>query len=109
MQNLFAEKTPWNTPWMKRVLPVVTRIAEHHPERTVFTRFIPARHPEELAGSYRRWAELTLERIDPRLLELVPPLDALTPPATVIDKRSIRRSPSPPYRSCCIRARSTRW
>src|SRR4051812_36574911 len=45
MQNLFAEETPWNTPWMKRVLPVVTRIAEHHPERTVFTRFIPARHP----------------------------------------------------------------
>jgi nicotinamidase-related amidase len=91
MQNLFAEETPWNTPWMKRVLPVVTRIAEHQPERTVFTRFIPARHPEELAGSwrrfYRRWAELTLERIDPRLLELVPPLDRLAPPATVIDKR----------------------
>ena len=55
MQNLFAEETPWNTPWMKRVLPVVTRIAEHHPERTVFTRFIPARHPEELSGNWRRF------------------------------------------------------
>src|SRR5437763_10784240 len=91
MQNLFAEETPWNTPWMKRVLPVVARIAERHPEQTVFTRFIPARHPDELLGSwrrfYRRWAELTLERIDPRLLELVPPLRQLTPPATVIDKR----------------------
>ena len=91
MQNLFAEDTPWNTPWMKRVLPVVTRIAERHPERTVFTRFIPARHPDEPTGSwrrfYRRWSELTLERIDPRLLQLVPPLDRLVPPATVIDKR----------------------
>src|SRR5205085_4896205 len=91
MQNLFAEDTPWNTPWMKRVLPVVTRIAERHPEQTVFTRFIPARHPDELPGSwrrfYRRWADLTLERIDPRLLELVPALRRLSPPATVVDKR----------------------
>jgi nicotinamidase-related amidase len=91
MQNLFAEDTPWNTPWMKRVLPVVTRIAERHPEQTVFTRFIPARHPDELPGNwrrfYRRWAELTLERIDRRLLELVPPLNRLVPPAVVIDKR----------------------
>jgi nicotinamidase-related amidase len=31
MQNVFAEETPWHTPWMARVLPVVTRIAERHP------------------------------------------------------------------------------
>jgi nicotinamidase-related amidase len=91
MQNLFAEDTPWHTPWMKRVLPVVVDIAERHTERTIFTRFIPARHPDELPGSwqryYRRWAELTLDRIDPMLLELVPPLARLSPPAVTIDKR----------------------
>jgi nicotinamidase-related amidase len=91
MQNLFAEDTPWHTPWMKRVLPVVARIAEAHPQRTVFTRFIPARHADELPGSwrrfYRRWAELTLDRIDPRLVELVPALARLSPPAVTIDKR----------------------
>src|SRR5256885_1992574 len=91
MQNLFADDTPWHTPWMKRVLPVVVEIAERHPERTIFTRFIPAHHPDELPGSWRRyyrhWAELTLERIDKRLLELVPPLARLAPPAAVIDKR----------------------
>jgi nicotinamidase-related amidase len=91
MQVLFADDTPWHTPWMKRVLPVVTRIAERHPERTVFTRFIPPRHRDELPGSWRRfyerWAELTLDRIDPRWLELVPPLQRLVPPASVIDKR----------------------
>jgi hypothetical protein len=38
MQNLFALNTPWHTPWMARVLPVVTRLAERHPSRTVFTR-----------------------------------------------------------------------
>jgi nicotinamidase-related amidase len=91
MQRLFAEDTPWHTPWMERVLPVIGRIAEAHPQETVFTRFIPPRHPDEMRGSwrrfYQRWAELTLERIDPGLLELVPPLARLVPPAAVIDKR----------------------
>jgi len=90
MQNLFAEDTPWHTPWMNRVLPVVTRIAEAHPERTVFTRFIPPRDPDELPGAwrrfYRRWAELTLGRVEPRWLELVPPLRRLVPPAAMVDK-----------------------
>ena len=90
MQRLFAEETPWHTPWMERVLPVVVRIAEEHPEQTIFTRFIPPRHPAEMRGTwrrfYRRWAELTLERIDPGVLELVPPLARLVPPAVTIDK-----------------------
>jgi len=91
MQRLFAEETPWHTPWMERVLPIVARIAEAHPEQTIFTRFIPPRHPDEMRGAwrrfYRRWAELTLERIDPGLLELVAPLARLVPPAITIDKR----------------------
>lgn len=91
MQNLFALETPWHTPWMGRVLPVVTRIAERHPSRTLFTRFLPPERPEQMPGSWRRyyerWRELTLERIDPPLIELVAPLAALTPPAAVIDKR----------------------
>lgn len=91
MQNLFAEDTPWHTPWMKRVLPIVVEIAERHPQQTIFTRFIPAHDPDELPGSWRRyyrhWAALTLERIDKRLLELVPPLARLAPPAAIIDKR----------------------
>jgi nicotinamidase-related amidase len=91
MQNLFAEDTPWHTPWMHRVLPMVAEMAERHADQTVFTRFIPAQHPDELPGSwrryYRRWAELTLDRVDPMLLELVPPLARLSPPAVTIDKR----------------------
>jgi len=91
MQNVFAEETPWHTPWMARVLPVVTRIAERHPSQTVFTRFIPPPRPDRMPGGwqryYERWRELTLERNDPRLIELVPPLAALAPPAEVIDKR----------------------
>jgi nicotinamidase-related amidase len=35
---------------------------------------------------YRRWRVATRERLDLRLLELMPPLAALCPPAIVIDK-----------------------
>jgi len=90
MQNLFYEPTPWHTPWMGRVLPVILRLAERFPERTVFTRFIPPERPEAAHGSWRRyythWQELTREHVNPRLLELVPPLAKLSPPAAIVDK-----------------------
>ena len=90
MQNLFAEATPWHTPWMNRVLPVVATVAERHAERTVFTRFIPPQRPEEMNGMWRRyyenWRDLTRERLDPKMIELVPALARLAPPATVLDK-----------------------
>jgi nicotinamidase-related amidase len=91
MQRLFAEDTGWHTPWMGRVLPVVQRIAEARPEQTVFTRFIPAAHPGEGEGTWRgywqRWKDLTLEALPPGMVDLVPPLARLVPPAEVFDKR----------------------
>jgi nicotinamidase-related amidase len=90
MQNLFAEDTPWRTPWMDRVRPVAARLARQRPDRTVFTRFVPPERPEDMPGTWRRyyerWRELTGERADPRLVELVPELKELAPPATVFDK-----------------------
>src|ERR1043166_5303615 len=110
MQNLFAEDTPWHTPWMNRVVPVVVEVAERHARETIFTRFIPARHPDELPGSWRRyyrhWAELTLERIDKRLLDLVPPLARLPPSSA---SAFIRRLASRPCRRYCASAASTAW
>jgi nicotinamidase-related amidase len=90
MQNLFAEDTPWHTPWMSRVLPIVHRIAERHKDRTIFTRFIPPVRPQDLPGAWRRyyehWPDMTLENLDPALIQLVPALRELVPPAFVIDK-----------------------
>jgi nicotinamidase-related amidase len=90
MQTVFAERTDWHVPWMQRVLPTVQRIAEARSERTIFTRFVPPNDPEQMPGSwqryYRRWRHMTGERIDPAMIELVPPLRALVPPARVIDK-----------------------
>ncbi|WP_102960866.1 cysteine hydrolase family protein [Mangrovicella endophytica] len=90
MQNIFAKETEWQTPWMPRVLPVVAQIAEHHPERTIFTRFIPPEVPEQAHGAWRdyfeRWRQFTTHAIHPELLELVEPLQRYVPPAIVIDK-----------------------
>ena len=90
MQRLFSSEGPWATPWMERVLPVIAALAERFPERTVFTRFIPPQRPADMPGMWRpyyeKWRETTREHLDARLLELMPPLARLVPPATVIDK-----------------------
>lgn len=91
MQRMFAEETPWHTPWMLRVLPVVERIAARQVARTVFTRFVPPHDVEDMLGAWRRyyerWKDFTLARIDPRLIDLLPSLQRLVPPAAVVDKR----------------------
>ncbi|MDI3306061.1 MAG: cysteine hydrolase [Acetobacteraceae bacterium] len=92
MQRLFAGDTPWHTPWMERVLPVVRRIAEARAGQTIFTRFIPAAQPGEGHGTWRRyyerWRDMTLEALEPGMTDLLPPLAGLVPPAEVIDKRA---------------------
>ena len=90
MQRIFAPGGLWATPWMERVLPVVTEVAERYPERTVFTRFITPERPEAMPGTwqtyYRRWQQATRNELDPQWLELLDPLRRLAPPATIIDK-----------------------
>jgi nicotinamidase-related amidase len=90
MQRIFSSDGLWPTPWMDRVLPVVAALAQSHPDRTIFTRFITPVRADEMPGTwqcyYRRWDEATREKLHPAMLELMPPLKALAPPATVIDK-----------------------
>jgi nicotinamidase-related amidase len=77
MQQLFSSEGPWPTPWMDRVLPVVAELASRHPERTVFTRFIPPERSGDMPGMwqryYTRWKAATREQLDAALLELLPP------------------------------------
>jgi nicotinamidase-related amidase len=90
MQRLFAEGGPWPTPWMKRVLPNVVRVVEHEPARTLFTRFIPPRSPDEAAGMwrayYRKWSKVTRDSMDTSLIDLVPVLQRYVPPSEVFDR-----------------------
>jgi nicotinamidase-related amidase len=90
MQRVFSSEGPWSTPWMERVLPIVLAICRRFPERTVFTRFITPWRAEDMPGTwnlyYKKWRQTTREHLDIRLLQLMPDLVKLAPPATVIDK-----------------------
>jgi len=91
LQRLFADPdSPWHVPWLPRVLPQVDELARRHPDRTVFTRFIPPQQAEQMPGAwqdyYRRWQAMTQQNIDERLLALVEPLAGLVPPAHLCDK-----------------------
>jgi nicotinamidase-related amidase len=80
MQRIFSTEGPWPTPWMDKILPVAAHLASCHPERTVFTRFIPPERPEDMRVATR-------ECLDLQLLQLTPPLAMLCPPAMVIEKK----------------------
>jgi nicotinamidase-related amidase len=92
MQRLFAPGAPWETPWLERVLPVVTTIVDHQPHRTVFTRFIPAKSPSDALGMWRayyeKWRGVTLDTLDPELIDLVPELGRFIPPAKRFDRET---------------------
>nr|WP_314255895.1 cysteine hydrolase [uncultured Devosia sp.] len=92
VQNLFAENTDWHAPWLKRTLPAIEALVERSPERTIFTRFIPAENAETASGSwkdyYRRWPSMTRDALSAELLRVVPALDRFCPPARVLDKQT---------------------
>lgn len=91
MQRLFSPGGPWPTPWMVNSLPNIAAVADRLHDRSVFTRFIPALDPGAEIGTwrdyYQRWSDLTLERLDPSLLELVDELKPLARPECIVDKR----------------------
>jgi nicotinamidase-related amidase len=90
MQRMFSPDGVWPVPWMAAALPHITAVAEAMAARTVFTRFMPPERPAQMPGAWRRyyehWPEVTREKIHPELLELMPALARLVPPARVIDK-----------------------
>ena len=90
MQRMFAESTEWKMPWLPRVLPHIIEICAVNPERTLFTRFIPARKPGQGCGMWRhyyeRWGSMTVDRIGPDMVGLVAELARFVPPARIFDK-----------------------
>ena len=92
MQRMFDSGSPWQTVWLRKVLPQVVRICEAHPERTIFSKFIPALSSDEAPGAWRRyfraWEHMTLRNMDRSLLDLVPELQTFVPPAVILEKRT---------------------
>jgi nicotinamidase-related amidase len=92
MQRMFAEETPWRVPWMNKVRDQVVEIATRHAERTIFTRFIPPHKAADMPGAWRtyyeKWWMMTREHLPADLVDVLPELRRLVPPASVFDKPS---------------------
>jgi nicotinamidase-related amidase len=90
MQRIFAEGTEWKMPWLERVLPNIVSITALHPERTIFTRFVPAQHPGQGVGMWRHyyehWALMTIDELGADMIDVVPELARFVPPARFFDK-----------------------
>lgn len=90
MQRMFCEDTPWHVSWMREVLPRIEEIARRYPEKTIVTRFVTPSRPEEMKGMWRpyyeKWWTMTRNYLDPPMIDLVPSLKALVPPARIYDK-----------------------
>lgn len=111
MQRLFGPGAAWATPWLERVLPLIVPLVEHAPARTIFTRFIPPPTPAHAPGMWRpyfeKWSEVTLGKIQPSMLELMPALQRYAPPAVVMDKPAYSAFSAPDFLPFLITKRVT--
>ncbi|MCB9760470.1 MAG: cysteine hydrolase [Alphaproteobacteria bacterium] len=91
MQRVFAEPTAWHVPGLPGILPAILCLSEALPDTTFFTRFLtppsPAGQPGRWRDYYEGWPSMTLDRLDPALLDLVEPLARLARPDRVFTKR----------------------
>ncbi len=90
MQRLFGPGAAWHVPSSEAVLPNIVRLCERCADKTIFTRFIPPQSADHACGTwkryYRKWQNVTLEQLNPGLLEIVEALQRFVPQATVLDK-----------------------
>lgn len=90
MQMLFASGAPWQVPWFEKTLPRIEQLVAAHGSATIFTRFLPPKRSSDAVGMWRRyyekWRSVTLEEIDPAMVEIAAELARYSPPAVIIDK-----------------------
>jgi nicotinamidase-related amidase len=90
MQRLFAEPTEWQVPGLAGIVPAVRRLVAHRPAAAVFTRFVTPNSADDAPGRwrhyYRRWSSVTLDRMAPEMLDLMPELAPLAQAGAICDK-----------------------
>lgn len=88
MQELFRSHPDWGSAALSGIVTPIRRLLEARPDNAYFSRFVPPSNVEQAAGAwrryYRRWGNVTLERMNPSLIEIV---DELRPWARrLVDK-----------------------
>jgi nicotinamidase-related amidase len=88
MQRLFAQDSPWASSAVASALPAAREICLRKPAATIFTRFIC---PRDLRTARGQWATFyaacpAIEKLDPRLFDIVPELAAISMEAEVVSR-----------------------
>ena len=90
MQRLFAEDTGWLVPTIDAIVPNICRLVDHRPDRALYPRFITPKNPEAAFGNwqafYRRWPQVTQDKMSTAMFDLMAPLAAHAPAEAQIDK-----------------------
>jgi nicotinamidase-related amidase len=90
LQVMFREKSEWAFAWPDAMLENVCAICERHSEKTIFTRFLPVLQPGDGHGSwrrlYQRWHSMTIDKLGPENVELVPELKPFQHRSRVVDR-----------------------
>ncbi len=101
MQRLFAEETVWYTPAMADILPNVLKLCEARPEETLYARFIVPQNAGDATGRwktyYDRWSAVTLDALDPAMMDLMAPLAAIADESNIVDKATYSIFGSPGF------------
>jgi len=104
MQELFRSHSEWGAQSLSGIIPAIERLLRARPDRAWFTRFIPPRRADDARGSwqryYRRWSSVTLDRLDPALIDVV---HELRPWAKqVVDKSGYSAMGAPKLRDAAL-------
>lgn len=106
MQELFRSHPDWGSPCLTPLVEPIRRLIETRPESTYFSRFVPPHRGDQAERHwgryYRRWHRVTLETMDPALVEVI---DELRPWAgRIIDKPGYSALANPELREAVLSA-----
>lgn len=75
MQELFRSHPDWGSTSLNTIVAPIQRLLSARPERAYFSRFVPPQHMDHATGAwqryYQRWHNVTLERMDPDLVNVI--------------------------------------
>jgi nicotinamidase-related amidase len=75
MQELFRSHPDWGTASLTQIVPPIQRLLKAKPDNAYFSRFIPPQQMDHATGAwrryYQRWHRVTLDRMDPALVNVI--------------------------------------
>lgn len=100
MQELFRSHPDWGTASLTAIVAPIRRLLEAKPGNAYFSRFVPPQQMDHAVGAwrryYQRWRNVTLDRMDPDLVNVIAELRVWE--QRVVDKTGYSALGNPDFR-----------